>query len=714
MANLSDIDTLWNNVVVHCSFDNTLKDLKNHTVTTGATYNPTTVKFGWASLYHSSSNFTSITPSSSTDFDFSTGDFTFECWLNPSATVSPQFTKMDFGTLHGAAVAINGTLWVWGTSAIGQLGLGTTAAKASPVQNGTATWIDVACGDDFTLAIRSDGTLWSSGYNTEGQLGLNDTTNRTSLTQVGSDTNWTKVVCGWYHVLAQKADGTLWGWGWNADGQTLTNSANVNVLVPTQVNTDTWISFSGGRYHSHAVRSDGTLWAAGYNTQGQLGTGNTTATTMRTQIGTDTNWSKVSCGGEFTAAIKSDGTLWTWGDNAYYQCGNASLVDVLSPIQIGSATDWASVECGGYTGGALKTNGELWVWGDGADGALGFGNTTSVQTPTRLGTSYWKHVTGSRFGRGGIVLNETSYGWGRNTGYQIGDNSTTNRTAPVTNRISYERFLVGQNTETNKFVIGLRAYNNSVALWTGTFDTSPISLSGAILETAWHHIAVTRESGTLRCYVDGSKTHESTNNFICSATTSLFVGGLTGDTRINLNGYVDELRITKGVARYTANSIIIPTEPFPKNQFAETWSLESSTSVGELNIITTTTFPITTQLDSSVITTDAYSFPLYYGTWDATTNNTIQFYTTDEPGLPEKSLWKTVSGVVMDLGNVPVQRTLRVFDRETGDLITTTWSDPITGAYSVQVPYEVLVNVVLYDDDAGQVENDQIKSVVPC
>ena len=40
---------------------------------------------------------------------------------------------------------------------------------------GTATdWAEIACGGEFSLALKSDGSLWAWGGNDNGQLGLGD------------------------------------------------------------------------------------------------------------------------------------------------------------------------------------------------------------------------------------------------------------------------------------------------------------------------------------------------------------------------------------------------------------------------------------------------------------------------------------------------------------------------------------------------------------
>ena len=79
--------------------------------------------------------------------------------------------------------------------------------------------------------------------------------------------------------------------------------------------------------------------------------------------------------------------------------------------------------------------------------------------------------------------------------------------------------------------------------------------------SAWHHIAIVRNSTTITGYVDGIALG-TTINASTTAITDIssgdysFVGGLnsSGATpRLFYNGYINDLRITKGVARYTSN-----------------------------------------------------------------------------------------------------------------------------------------------------------------
>lgn len=74
---------------------------------------------------------------------------------------------------------------------------------------------------------------------------------------------------------------------------------------------------------------------------------------------------------------------------------------------------------------------------------------------------------------------------------------------------------------------------------------------GGTLSTAtWYHIAVSRSGSTVRGYVDGVQqlSYSTTANF--DGTGETLKVGRNGSGY--LNGYMEEIRITKGVARYTA------------------------------------------------------------------------------------------------------------------------------------------------------------------
>jgi hypothetical protein len=79
----------------------------------------------------------------------------------------------------------------------------------------------------------------------------------------------------------------------------------------------------------------------------------------------------------------------------------------------------------------------------------------------------------------------------------------------------------------------------------------------------WNHVAYVRSSGVLVCYVNGvgGAPVSFPRNLIDTSTVT--IGSLAGGSILyDFNGYIDDLRITKGVARYTSN-FTPPTAPFP-------------------------------------------------------------------------------------------------------------------------------------------------------
>jgi alpha-tubulin suppressor-like RCC1 family protein len=148
------------------------------------------------------------------------------------------------GSRHTLAIKADGTLWSWGYNSFGQLGLNDTTERSSPVQVGALTnWYQVVGGYNHTLAIKNDGSLWAWGLNGTGELGidLGAGTDRSSPVQVGALTTWLQVAGGRNFSLAIKTDNTLWSWGQNSYGK-LGQNNTANRSSPVQVGAlTTWL-----------------------------------------------------------------------------------------------------------------------------------------------------------------------------------------------------------------------------------------------------------------------------------------------------------------------------------------------------------------------------------------------------------------------------------------------------------------------------------------
>jgi hypothetical protein len=97
----------------------------------------------------------------------------------------------------------------------------------------------------------------------------------------------------------------------------------------------------------------------------------------------------------------------------------------------------------------------------------------------------------------------------------------------------------------------------------GLYSNGFIVQGGSLSSNTFYHIAVTRASGLVRAFANGSQVGTTASNTQNFTRNTLAVGANVGGTE-TLNGYIDDLRITKGVARYTSN-FTPPTAPFPNS-----------------------------------------------------------------------------------------------------------------------------------------------------
>jgi hypothetical protein len=99
------------------------------------------------------------------------------------------------------------------------------------------------------------------------------------------------------------------------------------------------------------------------------------------------------------------------------------------------------------------------------------------------------------------------------------------------------------------------------------FTGSSNRITGSTLSiNTWYHIAVCRASGSTRMFINGTQTgstYTDANNYGTTAPLGIATYWVSGSpaTASTLNGYIDDLRVTKGYARYTSN-FTAPTSAF--------------------------------------------------------------------------------------------------------------------------------------------------------
>ena len=89
------------------------------------------------------------------------------------------------------------------------------------------------------------------------------------------------------------------------------------------------------------------------------------------------------------------------------------------------------------------------------------------------------------------------------------------------------------------------------------------SSSTAMSSDTWHHVALVRSSGTVKLYIDGDEDYSATHSGNLNNTTDNRIGA-RGGTAMYFDGYMYDLRFTKGTARYTSN-FTAPSEPLELN-----------------------------------------------------------------------------------------------------------------------------------------------------
>jgi alpha-tubulin suppressor-like RCC1 family protein len=139
-------------------------------------------------------------------------------------------------------------------------------------------------------------------------------------------------------------------------------------------------------------------------------------------------WTSVATGGHHTVAVKSDGTLWAWGNNYYGQLGDGTTIDRSEPVQVGDDTDWVSVSAGANHTLALKgvnsAGRSLYAWGSNSHGQLGDNTFTDRNAPVQIQintVNEWVSVSARGNHTVAIKFGGTLWAWGENTYGQVGN-----------------------------------------------------------------------------------------------------------------------------------------------------------------------------------------------------------------------------------------------------------------------------------------------------
>ena len=330
--------------------------------------------------------------------------------------------------------------WTWGCNNAGQLGDNTTTSRSSPVSvvGGFLDWCQLCAGGCHGVALRTSGSAWAWGCNTQGQLGDNTTTDRSSpVSVVGGFSNWCQISAGGCHTAAVRTTGSAWAWGCNNYGQLGDNSI-VAASSPVSVvgGFNDWCQISAGNAHTAALRTGGSAWAWGDNSfGGRLGDNTATCRSSPVSVvGGFTDWCQISAGSIHTAAVRTGGSAWAWGSNTLGKLGNNTVTNRSSPISVvGGFSDWCQISAGGSHTAAVRTSGSAWAWGFNPVGQLGDNTVTTRSSPVSVvgGFTNWCQISAGFSHIAAVRTSGSAHAWGCNSSGQLGDNTVISRSSPV-------------------------------------------------------------------------------------------------------------------------------------------------------------------------------------------------------------------------------------------------------------------------------------------
>jgi len=143
---------------------------------------------------------------------------------------------------------------------------------------------------------------------------------------------------------------------------------------------------------------------------------------------------------------------------------------------------------------------------------------------------------------------------------QLGTGNFTIEGWVYLNAVGSARGFVSKGTSTTGWSLGTNSSNQVVFSYT----SSSITSTGTLSVSTWYFITVVREgtsTNQTKIYINGTNDGTGTVATDFNQTSIMYVGAdrVAGSA---LNGYIDDLRVTKGYARYTAN-FTAPTAAFP-------------------------------------------------------------------------------------------------------------------------------------------------------
>lgn len=347
-------------------------------------------------------------------------------------------TDLAVGARHACVVTRDGAVLTWGDNSAGALGVSvTTPSSATPVVVPSVPVARSACaGIGFTCVLTRAGDVWCWGASDTWQLGRS-VPSPAPPGPVDGVHGATLIACGGRHACAATGEGvTCWG----ADELGQAGSAPTPRIEPHRVTSTPAVALTAGAQHTCALGADGTVSCWGAHTMGQLGPDAGSPTTIAFSAApieiASLRATAIAAGAQHTCAVRDDGRVICWGRADGGRIGFAGSGAHPMPELVEGA-DLARLVAGGDelscatsdSGVALRCWGSTAYGQLGVGGALEAGSEWTAVPVASMDTPVDRVDAGAGFGC--AITGATVVCWGLNDRGQLGDGTTTTRTAPV-------------------------------------------------------------------------------------------------------------------------------------------------------------------------------------------------------------------------------------------------------------------------------------------